>query len=851
MEKRRGGRKGGYEDAESTSIADVGDVVRLKPYQYIHVHDNNTNCSRVVLGPCTFTKQEHEQILIPPQQCVAIPPRHYCIVENPIVRTKDGDLVYDRHGQVKVRLGDEDIRLHQEPFPLYPQEVLRGNDILPLKVLAPNTALLLKAIRDFDGRSAGDEWLFEGPGTYVPRTEAKVVEERAAVILKPNTGLLMRARAACTDRTGTVRQAGEEWLYIGTGAYLPGVEEEVVRIVEATILTDRKALHLEAIRNFKDVFGKERKAGEQWLVTSDMTEAYLVGPDEKCWGTVPLTVVGSRQFCIVSDPWRGGKQQLGQREVRHGRTQFFLNPGETLEGGIMDVYILGVEEALLLAANEGFTDVDDKGKDVVRQPGDKWMIYGPREFVPSVQVDVLERRHSISLDQNEGIYVRDTKTGQVRSVIGETYMLAPDEELWRKVLPREVEEKLSLLPRQKPGGQPLPPRDPTRVVTYSVPHNCVVQIYDFKSRKPRIVFGPDMVKLGPEEGFTILTLSGGRPKKAGAFSSLCLSLGPDFMTDIVQVETSDHARLSLQLAYNWHFDCKYGDIEAATKVFNVSDFVGDACSAIASRIRGAVAGEAFDTFHRNSSLIIQSAVFGKDKATDKPRSRLEFKNNLLVVTSVDIQGVEPVDTKTRDALMKSVQLAIEITTKSQEAAARHDAERREQAAKGQLERQIIDDKAKAEKEKLALLEYQAESAAIESTGSSKAEAKAVAAAAQIEGESQVDIAKLKAEAQRLAAEAELLASQSVKEAELEFQEKMNKLELEKAAQLAQIETEKFRKSVAAIGKESIAAMARAGPEMQARLLKGLGLQGYLMTDGNSPINLMNAAAQLTGGTVVA
>ena len=28
-------------------------------------------------------------------------------------------------------------------------------------------------------------------------------------------------------------------------------------------------------------------------------------------------------------------------------------------------------------------------------------------------------------------------------------------------------------------------------------------------------------------------------------------LGPDFMTDIIIVETSDHARLSLQVAYNW------------------------------------------------------------------------------------------------------------------------------------------------------------------------------------------------------------------------------------------------------------------------------------------------------------
>jgi len=33
--------------------------------------------------------------------------------------------------------------------------------------------------------------------------------------------------------------------------------------------------------------------------------------------------------------------------------------------------------------------------------------------------------------------------------------------------------------------------------------------------------------------------------------SLCLRLGPDFCADIVTIETADHARLQLQLAYNW------------------------------------------------------------------------------------------------------------------------------------------------------------------------------------------------------------------------------------------------------------------------------------------------------------
>lgn len=33
-------------------------------------------------------------------------------------------------------------------------------------------------------------------------------------------------------------------------------------------------------------------------------------------------------------------------------------------------------------------------------------------------------------------------------------------------------------------------------------------------------------------------------------------LGPDFSTDIVKAETSDHAPLSITLSYNWSFRVK-------------------------------------------------------------------------------------------------------------------------------------------------------------------------------------------------------------------------------------------------------------------------------------------------------
>jgi len=41
-------------------------------------------------------------------------------------------------------------------------------------------------------------------------------------------------------------------------------------------------------------------------------------------------------------------------------------------------------------------------------------------------------------------------------------------------------------------------------------------------------------------------------------------------------------------------------------------------------------------------------------------------------------------------------------------------------------------------------------------------------------------------------------------------------------------------------------MARAGPETQAKLLQGLGLKGFMITDGKNPVNLMNTATGILG-----
>merc|ERR1712188_257946 len=157
----------------------------------------------------------------------------------------------------------------------------------------------------------------------------------------------------------------------------------------------------------------------------------------------------------------------------------------------------------------------------------------------------------------------------------------------------------------------------------------------------------------------------------------------------------------------------------------VRDFTGDACKAMGSRVRGAVAGVTFDVFHKNSAKIIRASVFGMNEQ-GKVGDHFCFKANNLVITNIDIQSVEPVDIETRKSLQRSVQMAIQITTNSQEAAAKHSALREEEEAKGFLEQQRLKNLAK-----------EAESAAVETSGQARAEAKSKADSRHIEVQASV------------------------------------------------------------------------------------------------------------------
>lgn len=75
---------------------------------------------------------------------------------------------------------------------------------------------------------------------------------------------------------------------------------------------------------------------------------------------------------------------------------------------------------------------------------------------------------------------------------------------------------------------------------------------------------------------------------------------------------------------------------------------------------------------------------------------------------------------------------------------------------------------------------------------------------------------------------------------------MSELNLWEKEQLAAIENQKLKDIIGVLGQKTLVEMSKAGTDAQVKMLEGLGLKGYVLTDGSSPVNLFNAASTMLG-----
>jgi len=816
-------------------------VISIPPFEYIHVLNKNTNITSLVIGPKNFALEDHEDIVSKVcEKMIIIPNLHFVQIQDPVELDQDGlPVFYPNTKLLKQNWSKVETRTREKfkaPFPLYPGEKLKFAPVA-MDFVDGNSALHLRALLPFedasDKRAFGDEWLFIGPGYYVPRQEVEVVRTINKTIIDKNSALRIRAFRKCQDYLGNSRLAGEEWLVKECGLYLPTCSEEIVRLERAVVLDENTALHLEAVCDFEDELGVKRLAGENWILTSENCESHIVDIFERQVAIENRIVLGQDEYCVIINPYDSTTRtnELGSFKLITGEFSFFLNPGESIMGGnIQKVNILTQQEALLVQAKELYTDENG----VIYKPGQKWMINGPLRFIPPIEIKVLEKRSVIPLDKNEGIYVRNLKTGVVQTVVGKSYLLNADEVLWEKELSPSVE---TIYLRD----MNLKSRDKTRIISYPCPFNAIMQIYNFKQKKNRIVFGPNLAILEPEEEFTLTSLSGGTPKVSDVVQTLYLRLGPVFSTDQFDVETVDHTRLQLRISYNWFFQITNSD--EALKIFTIRDFIGDMCSTLASRIRGYIATLNFEDFHKNADRLIKKSVFGENE-NGTINTSYKFDSCGLVINDVDIQSVAPSDPNTQRLLQKSVTLAIELATKTIEQEYNIQALFKEQEFKGEIERLRINNEIVLLKKLIELNKLKNQSSVIEKTGLSEAQAQAYKEAALIEVMSKVDLAELEKQSYEIEQEFELRRTDKEYENELLNKSEEQRLQLRRLTENNRIESEKFKEIITSLEPKTLVQLARAGPELQAKLLQGLGLTGYVLTDGNNPINLFGLANNL-------
>ena len=165
---------------------------------------------------------------------------------------------------MKLRHGDLEVRLTGEPFPLYPGERLQ-EIVTKLKAVPRDSALRLQAVMDFkDGeveRLALDQWLFEGPGTFL----------KVEICF-----LLFRF----SERLGS-KQFNTSLRFfqypIFPGTYIPRVEVEIIETIVATIIphTPHTALKIRANQDCKVFYLPSCNLSYIFNSQSNLTNCYF------------------------------------------------------------------------------------------------------------------------------------------------------------------------------------------------------------------------------------------------------------------------------------------------------------------------------------------------------------------------------------------------------------------------------------------------------------------------------------------------------------------------------------------------------------------------------------------------
>lgn len=461
---------------------------------------------------------------------------------------------------------------------------------------------------------------------------------------------------------------------------------------------------------------------------------FWLGPFGEIEGGIQQKVIlRDGEWVRVHNPYTEDQKDIaeGERAIRVGPDCFSLHLGEQLDPqGVQNEIVLTDDDALLVRAIKEApnplepTQLIPAGKEV--------LVRGFRRFVPHKDIEVTERRVSISLSREQGKYVQNDDTGEVRLEKGEQDLfLEQNESFWKKSLTPDEREALGFSPQsigkdtRVLAASPRPRRDDTDAVVVELEDHQAICVHDSTER--RVVFGPATVFLGPHERPRILHLSGGVPVRPNVLRVAVLDLGPDFILDKLAVRTKDNATLVLDVNFHWRFQV---DRAIPEKVFSLKDPIGFAVEVISSEIREIAAQHDFEAFHAGAARLIKETIFGENG------SRV-FPENGFEVFGIDVEGITPEDGEIQRKLADAIKANVDVFTNRLREEAKLDSERR-----------LIDGRKKNEEARKALLELEVANERFKAIESAKTNRAAKIETATGEAEAHTVKAKAESEAEK-------------------------------------------------------------------------------------------------------
>eukprot|EP00762_Andalucia_godoyi_P007579 ANDGO_00780.mRNA.1 Major vault protein len=397
------------------------------------------------------------------------------------------------------------------------------------------------------------------------------------------------------------------------------------------------------------------------------------------------TVISERQYIIVLN-YQGN---MGSRKVIHGPCSYTLAYGESLEDGI-------VKEMCLLMPNEALL-VESNCKTDTREAGERYLVQGPCQFVPSETENVLKQYETMQLGLNEGIYVKNVNTSQIRLVQGPcAYMLTAEEEL-HSISYAGTGMDVSL--QTDLANRPFE----FSALAVQLEEGEGIMVEDLENSRSRCILGPRSVVLNPSERVRTLRLSAGKPKVCNVLQISKLKIGPIPTSDLITVFTKDNAGLAILITYTFVFLVTE---ETAHKMFLLNDPIGHLCASVCSDIRELATKYTFEEFHNGTVSLISKAIFKhlanltnpsedpvpisegpKGSANPKYASWTAcrwFASNRMCLYGIDVKQVNPTSAEIGSLLSESIKSNMSIVCKKMEQQAQLELQKGRLAGQSQI-----------------------------------------------------------------------------------------------------------------------------------------------------------------------